>query len=51
MLMQAVESLAKDEGFYVATMNAQCHAIPFYESLNFKMRGNIFLRKASSILK
>lgn len=36
MLMQAVESLAKDEGFYVATMNAQCHAIPFYESLNLK---------------
>ncbi|HED5907674.1 TPA: GNAT family N-acetyltransferase, partial [Staphylococcus aureus] len=26
MLMQAVESLAIDEGFYVATMNAQCHA-------------------------
>ncbi|HHQ1565485.1 TPA: GNAT family N-acetyltransferase, partial [Staphylococcus aureus] len=45
MLMQAVESLAKDEGFYVATMNAQCHAIPFYESLNFKMRGNIFLEE------
>ncbi|HDG1263586.1 TPA: GNAT family N-acetyltransferase [Staphylococcus aureus] len=42
MLMQAV---AKDEGFYVATMNAQCHAIPFYESLNFKMRGNIFLEE------
>ncbi|HHV8703023.1 TPA: GNAT family N-acetyltransferase [Staphylococcus aureus] len=45
MLMQAIESLAKDEGFYVATMNAQCHAIPFYESLNFKMRGNIFLEE------
>ncbi len=51
MLMQAVESLAKDEGFYVATMNAQCHAIPFYESLNFKMKVIYFLRKASSILK
>ncbi len=31
--------------FTSATMNAQCHAIPFYESLNFKMRGNIFLEE------
>ncbi len=28
-----------------SAMNAQCHAIPFYESLKFKMRGNIFLEE------
>ncbi|UMT76558.1 GNAT family N-acetyltransferase [Staphylococcus roterodami] len=44
-LMQAVDSLAKDEGYENATMHAQCHAIPFYESLNFKKRGNIFLEE------
>lgn len=44
-LMQAVDSLAKDEGYENATMHAQCHAIPLYESLNFKKRGNIFLEE------
>ncbi|UMT79087.1 GNAT family N-acetyltransferase [Staphylococcus roterodami] len=44
-LMQAVDSLAKDEGYENVTMHAQCHAIPFYESLNFKKRGNIFLEE------
>ncbi|MBO0928249.1 GNAT family N-acetyltransferase [Staphylococcus sp. 30400_3112M30941] len=44
-LMHAVDSLAKNEGYEIATMHAQCHAIPFYESLNFKKRGNIFLEE------
>lgn len=44
MLMQAVESLAKDEGL-CSYYECPRHAIPFYESLNFKMRGNIFLEE------
>ncbi|CDR61127.1 GNAT family N-acetyltransferase [Staphylococcus schweitzeri] len=44
-LMDAVDSLAKDEGYENATMHAQCHAVPFYESLNFKKRCNIFLEE------
>ena len=43
LLMQAVEQLAQDRGFQELILEAQCHAIPFYEKLGYVAEGAVFL--------
>ena len=42
-LMREVERYAARAGFNEALLEAQCHAIPFYEKLGYVAEGDIFL--------
>jgi predicted GNAT family N-acyltransferase len=42
-LMREVERHAADSGFTEALLEAQCHAIPFYEKLGYVAEGDVFL--------
>lgn len=45
-LMQAIERIALDKNYNTLTLNAQCHAQSFYESLGYCAYGSIFLEEA-----
>ena len=42
-LMAAVEDAAKESGQTEAILEAQLHAIPFYEALGYRAEGDVFL--------
>lgn len=43
-VMQALHTLARERGLNRVTLAAQLHAIPFYESLGYRLRpGDVFL--------
>jgi predicted GNAT family N-acyltransferase len=42
-LMRQVERHAASAGFTEAVLEAQCHAIPFYEKLGYMAEGGVFL--------
>ncbi len=42
-LMRYIEQYAADAGFRESLLEAQCHAIPFYEKLGYVAEGEIFL--------
>ena len=42
-LMRVVERHAVSAGFTEALLEAQCHAIPFYEKLGYVAEGDVFL--------
>ena len=44
-LMLFIEEAAKNRGYQTLSLNAQCHAQRFYESLGYKASGDIFLEE------
>ncbi|MEE8421522.1 MAG: GNAT family N-acetyltransferase [Dehalococcoidia bacterium] len=42
-VMEALQAEARERGFPGITLDAQLHAIPFYEGLGYVARGNVFL--------
>ena len=44
-LMLFIEEAAKNRGYQALSLNAQCHAQRFYESLGYKASGDIFLEE------
>lgn len=42
-MMRQIEEVAFELGFESLELNSQCHAIPFYEKLDYKVYGDIFL--------
>lgn len=45
LLMQFLESCAKQQGYSKLTLNAQCHAKLFYEALGYKSIGDTFMEE------
>ncbi|PHK49809.1 GNAT family N-acetyltransferase [Staphylococcus edaphicus] len=45
LLMQFLENVAKQQGFHKLSLNAQCHAQRFYESLGYKAIGDTFIEE------
>ena len=43
LLMRTIEAHARDQGYTRLILEAQCHAIPFYEKLGYIAEGDIFL--------
>ena len=43
LLMHFIEETARTQGFAQLILEAQCHAIPFYEKLGYVAEGDIFL--------
>lgn len=44
-LMNFIEQYAKDEGFSKVTLNAQCQAQKFYETLGYQAEGSVFMEE------
>lgn len=44
-LMQFIEASAKEADYHTLTLNAQCHAQHFYETLGYTTFGDVFLEE------
>jgi len=44
-LMQFIEAAAKEADYHTLTLNAQCHAQHFYETLGYTTFGDVFLEE------
>ena len=42
-VMEALQAIARERGFPGITLDAQLHAIPFYEHLGYSVHGEVFL--------